>query len=558
MSSFDYIIVGAGPSGIVVAARLKQKIPSASILLLEAGKDETGFELAKHIKYIGPVRGSRIDWNFDTVPQKHLEGRPIKKAFAGYALSGGGALNVGGWTRGPAMCYDRWAEITEDPTWSFQEMLPYMCRSETYQEPEPDLRLHGTDGPMSLSLPSTARQLHYPLRNDVLSAWQSMDPSLKWISDVNCGFPLGIGEAPTTFFKNGERQFPHQAYNLDGVEVRTGSLVHKVLLQNQSSTGKLAATGVQVINGQQILATREVIISSGAYNSPKLLLLSGIGPQSELQKHGIDVQLDSPHVGRGFRDDMNVRQFWKLRNPEKRLALGSSAMTDPRLVDGLPIDFMIWTQVQREQLVAALANDGIKDGNHEILHPHAVHQEFFMLYAAGRSPSLMKELGLLNDGSIVCSTVYNLYPTSTGTVTLSSSDPLAPPLIDPNYYSTEVDRLITRDGLRKSMRVLLDTEAGQSFIASELAPPGFPSLNSSSLDKEIDVRVGAFADSGSHPNGSCAMGRVVDSELRVKGVVGLRVVDASIFSSPMSAHNQAAVYAVAEKAADMIIADWKD
>jgi hypothetical protein len=114
-------------------------------------------------------------------------------------------------------------------------------------------------------------------------------------------------------------------------------------------------------------------------------------------------------------------------------------MTDPRLVDGLPIDFMIWTQVEREQLVAALANDGIKDGNHEILHPNAVHQEFFMLCAAGRSPSLMKELGLLNDGSIVCSTVYNLYPTSTSNITLSSSDPLAPPLIDP---TTTVPKLI--------------------------------------------------------------------------------------------------------------------
>jgi choline dehydrogenase-like flavoprotein len=108
------------------------------------------------------------------------------------------------------------------------------------------------------------------------------------------------------------------------------------------------------------------------------------------------------------------------------------------------------------------------------------------------------------------------------------------------------------------MRALLKTEAGLSFISSELAPPGFPALNSSSSDKEIDARVGASADSGPHPSGSCEMGKVVDSKLRVKGVVGLRVVDASIFPSPMSAHNQAAVYGVAEKAADMIIADWKE
>lgn len=555
-SSFDYIIVGAGPSGVVVAARLREKIPSASILLVEAGNDETDFELAKHVKHIGPVRGSRIDWSFDTVPQKHLHGRPIKKGFAGKALSGGAALNVGAWTRGPAVCYDRWADLTGDKSWSFQELLPYFRRCESFDAPHADGRYHGRDGPMRLSSPAANRGLHYPLFDDLKSAWQSMDRSLKWLPDINTGSLLGMGEPPTTFFQNNERQFPHLAYNLKGVEILTNSTVHKVLLRSQTRAGEYIATGIRLVSGREILATQEVIVSAGAYNSPKILLLSGIGPSAELQKHGISVQVDSPYVGKGLRDDMNVRQFWKLRNPERGLAFGSPAMADPRLTTALPLDFMVWMQAPREQLLAALAKDGITDENHEVLHPHAVHQESFMSYNAGRSPALTKELGLENDGSVVWSVVYNLNPTSVGQVTLASADPLTPPLIDPNYYSTEVDRLIVRDVLRKNMRVL-ETEAGKSFILSEVPPPGFSALNSTSSDEELDRRVGALADSGSHPTGTCAMGKVLDSNLRVKGTKGLRVVDASIFPSHITAHNQAAVYAVAEKAADIIISDWQ-
>jgi choline dehydrogenase-like flavoprotein len=148
-------------------------------------------------------------------------------------------------------------------------------------------------------------------------------------------------------------------------------------------------------------------------------------------------------------------------------------------------------------------------------------------------------------------------PTSEGTITLASADPLVPPVIDPNYYATETDKAIYRNALRKHMSVLLSTRSGKSMIAAEVPPVGFPALGPTSSDADLDRRIGAFAETGSHPTGSCAMGQVVDSHLRVRGVSGLRIIDASIFPAPIATHIQAAVYAVAEKGASLVLEDAK-
>jgi len=155
---------------------------------------------------------------------------------------------------------------------NFRELLPYFCRSESYQQEQVDVSLQGADGPF---LPS-ARGLYFALRND-LAAWQQINPSLKCIQDIISGHPLGIGEVSTSLVANGDKQFSHNAYNLDGVNVLTDSLVHRISSKAESSH-ELTATGTELVNKQRILATKEAIICSGAYNSPKLLLLSGIGP----------------------------------------------------------------------------------------------------------------------------------------------------------------------------------------------------------------------------------------------------------------------------------------
>jgi choline dehydrogenase-like flavoprotein len=295
-------------------------------------------------------------------------------------------------------------------------------------------------------------------------------------------------------------------------------------------------------------------------NSPKLLLLSGIGGASQLEEHGILMHVDLPAVGRGFRDDLTIRQVWRLQHPERGLSLGSPSLTDPDLTEHVPVDFFVWTQAPKDLIQAALRKDGLSEAaieKHALLHPRAVHQEMYTMWMAGRSAALLAQLGLSNDGSLICTSTYIMNPTSEGSITLASADPLAPPVIDPNYYATEADRAIYRDALRNHMRVLLDTQAGKSIIAAEVPPAGFPPLGPISSDADLDRRIGAFAETGSHPTGSCAMGQVVDSHLRVRGVSRLRIIDASIFPSPIATHIQAVVYAVAEKGAALILQDAK-
>ncbi|OAP60197.1 hypothetical protein AYL99_05199 [Fonsecaea erecta] len=556
LHTYDYVVVGGGISGVVVASRLHESLPSASIALIEAGKDESEFELAKYTKYIAAVRGSSIDYSYDTVPQLHMDGTR-KKAWAGRALSGGGAINVGAWMRGPAVDYERWAKLADDDSWTFDKLLPFFRKSETFLKDNPDPVLHGTQGPMDVQLMKDIRRGKcYPLAEPLKQAWLEVDPSLPWNEDINNGYPLGMGDCASTLI-GGERQFPHQKFPLDGVKIFTKSIVARVLLRRDPSSPLPVAVGVELVDGQKIHANKEVIICAGAFNSPKILLLSGIGPALEIHQHGIPVEVDLPEVGKGFRDDIVMRVAWRLRHPERGLSLGSPALTDPDLVNNLPLDFFVWTQCPMDEVRKALEKDGIVDQEHELLHPKVVHQENYIMWMAGRSDALLAKLGLSNDGKFMCTSTYNLHPTSVGSITLSSADPLAPPVIDPNYYATETDRVIWRDALRKQMRVLLDTPSGKSFVVEEAPPPGYPQLTLDSSDREIDRRVGAFGETGSHPSGSCAMGKVVDSRLRVKGVRGLRVVDASIFPGPIATHIQAGVYVVAEKGADMIAADAK-
>ncbi|RFU30692.1 hypothetical protein B7463_g5669, partial [Scytalidium lignicola] len=560
--SYDYVIVGAGISGVVVASRLHEGIPSASILLIETGKDESEFDFSKYAKHISSVRGSRIDYSYDTVPQKHLDGKS-KKAWAGCALSGGGAINVGAWMRGPAVDYDRWAALAGDKSWTFENLLPYFRKSETFRSNGSmpvDTKLHGTDGPMEIKMMREVRNgKAYPLGDLMRTAWEELEPSISWNADYNNGLPLGMSDLATTFVR-AERQNPHLAFNLSGVNLLTENQVHRVLLQKDEGVKEPRAVGVELVGGRKIAARTSVIVCAGVFNSPKLLLLSGIGGAAHLQQNDIPVQVDLPAVGRGFRDDLTIRQVWRLRHPERGLSFGSPLLTDPDLIEHVPVDFFVWRQAPVNLIREALTKDDLSSAEvekHPLLHPLAVHEEMYTMWMAGRSAALLAQLGLSNDGSLVCTSTYIMSPTSEGTITLASADPLAPPVIDPNYYATETDRAIYRDALRKHMRVLLDTPSGKSAIAAEVPPAGFPALGPTSSDADLDRRIGAFAETGSHPNGSCAMGKVVDSHLRVCGVAGLRVIDASIFPAPIATHIQAVVYAVAEKGAALLVEDMK-
>jgi choline dehydrogenase-like flavoprotein len=266
------------------------------------------------------------------------------------------------------------------------------------------------------------------------------------IADLNSGSPQGLAEMVENR-RNGLRQVASAVYPLKGVQVMTDTLIKRVLIEERQ--GKDMATGVELASGTNLTARREVILSAGAYRTPQILLLLGIGPIAELKHHGIVQTVDAPEVGKNFHDHMSVTQWWKLRNPEAGVASGSPLWKDAAFRKGNPLDFIITQTVPYEGLKSALATDegGMVSDEHPLLSPRRSHMEAFVLYAgANKSEPLIPM-----DGIHVSTSVVILLPTWRGSITLASTDPATSPLIDPNYYATEADRYVMRTSLKKVM-----------------------------------------------------------------------------------------------------------
>ena len=386
----------------------------------------------------------------------------------------------GGWIRGDASDYDLWARLVKDSRWSYSGLLPYFRMVEHYHTRDVDTKEHGFEGPIhTQSISSTHRD--YPLRDQLRAAWASTGSPL--VADANSGHPQGLSELIENR-RDGLRQVASSVYPLGHVEVKSGTSVHRILLE-QSNT-KPAATGVQLSNGETLLARKEVIVSAGAYRTPQLLLLSGIGPPDDLANHNITVKVDAPGVGKNLFDHMAVPQWWKLRNPQAGLAAGASNFLKPSHAKGTPVDWMVTQGIPPEGLKNALIKDGEETNyGHPLLASNRSFTESFVVYAAANSENPTIPL----DGSHITSTVLALLPTSRGSVVLTSSDPDIPPLIDPNYNATEADRYVTRTALRKMMEVLLDTKEGQAIIQDETIGEGQKLLTSTSSDQELDERI---------------------------------------------------------------------
>ncbi|KAI1841285.1 hypothetical protein JX266_012521 [Neoarthrinium moseri] len=546
---WDYIVVGGGLAGSVVTNRLLKHDASLRILVLEAGPDVSNRTDILYVNSTNLIQGD-FDYNYQTVPQVHLDNRQIGNS-GGRALGGGSAINTCGWTRGPRLDYDLWAQTVGDDRWSYDGQLPYFRSTEDWCDDNQNPDQHGHEGPLYVaSVSSTGRQ--YPLRDQVEQSWHEIGVETIPELDGNAGNTLGVSE----LFENrrdGKRQIASVVYPLNGATVLTNTLVDSIIIEKDSD-GNAQATGVRLANGIEYKA-RQVIASAGAYRTPQLLMLSGIGPSETLLSLGIETKLDLPDVGKGLADHVMFSMFWKLKNPELGYAIGSSnpLFQEPQFGLGNANNFITSTAVPKDGLAEAIAKDEGRTPDptsHPLLKDTHAMMENFVLYL----PLPAADPILPTNGTWITTTMVGLQPTSKGSVTISSKDPKVPPVIDPNYFATEVDKYVWRESIRQMVSLVSgnQTVLGRDIIEVETPPSSFDPINSGVSDEYLDARVRTSGISTYHGMGTCAMGKVVDANLKVKGVQGLFVVDASVFPVVLGAHIQAATYALAEQAAGII------
>lgn len=395
----DYIIVGGGLAGCVVAARLAENDPDICVLVIEAGADVSNHPLTAEPTACFAAHHSELDWDYTTTPQSHLGDRRCYNS-AGKALSGSSAVNYGGWTRGAREDYDAWARIVRDDRWGYDGLLPYFKKTEQHQGSASDTSQHGDHGPITnISVTQSSEKRLYPLRETLSKAWEEVGVSR--IEDGNAGNPFGLAETRENF-KNGQRQLTSDAYglrHLENVKIITKTLVRRVLIDQKAQIKK--AIGVELADGSQIRATREVVVSCGAYRTPQLLLMSGIGPREELSKHGINQHAELP-VGKNFHDHLALHMFWKLKYPEMGLALGTPLWADPAYRLGLPNDFLATTSVSSDLLQAALEKDG-HPTDHDMIRHGRGHLETLVAYAPAGAQIQGTPVPI--DGSIITTAV---------------------------------------------------------------------------------------------------------------------------------------------------------
>jgi choline dehydrogenase-like flavoprotein len=524
---FDYIVIGGGSAGCVLAARLSEN-PNVSICLLEAGPVDKSVLIQCPAGLALLAQSTQANWGFETVPQAGLNGRRGYQP-RGKVLGGSSSVNAMCYIRGPREDYDRWA-AEGAPGWGFDDLLPYFRKSE-HNERGGDA-WHGTGGPLNVM------DLRSPNRFGPVFVEAAAQAGYPKNADFNGAVQEGVGMYQVTH-KNGERHSAAKAYltpNLGrkNLTVMTGAHTTRILMEGKR------AVGVEVRrNGalQQLKATREVLLSAGSLQSPQILMLSGIGPGAELQKHGIAVVHELSGVGANLHDHVDVVQV--VNTPGLTELFGLSL---PGAVNALRGIFD-WRSARKGILTTNFAEAGgfIKSAPAEPLPDLQLHFVIGKLIDHGRKPSF---------GHGYSCHVCLLRPKSRGTLKLARADPLAAPLIDPNFLAErdDMDKLLR--GF-KLMRNILQQPALAGYRGQEL-----PASAGAQTDAQIEQFIRGNADTIYHPVGTCRMGAgamdVVDTQLRVHGVQGLRVIDASIMPSIIGGNTNAPVIAIAEKAADLI------